>query len=1121
MTAYAPYTALPHLEPIFAGIRGLAIDDANARAEAIDPRRSLVLLAPAGSGKTSTLQMRLLSCLTVVERPEEVLAITFTNMAAAEIVERVIGALQQAATGVEPSMAHELPQYRLACLVLARDKEMGWNLLLNPSRLRIMTFDSFCASLASKTPIMSGLGGGKTTDDPALIYRQAILETLKAVNDNDIPVALSEALEAVLAFAKNRFESLVPMFESLLAKRDQWAGRIMSLDTVAMQEAVSGAVLDAAERAITVIRGSDLERAIKCLQASSGVLDGFEWAANPAELVASPECLDYLRQFASYMLTGTGTVRAKVNVSNGFPAKHFCTVEMNNVLADIKDSGCAELFAAALGVLSTLPDLVYPERSSMMVEHFTVILRYLLANLTLAMEGTNSLDFPEVAQRAIQALGAGESVGDALLEEDRILHIMVDEFQDTNQAQYDLLELLVENWEQTDNRSIAFVGDGYQSIYLFRGADLNLFTSVVDAKAFGPKTMEILRLTVNFRSLPGVVNWNNASYGEVFKHSAYPFVPSVPFRKGEGGVHVHPLSTGLIGEAQEVTAVIQAALAEDATKTIAILVRGRSHLKYILPELKKAGIEVRGKDIDPIGEAAPVSEVIALIRALWHSADRAAWLATLRAAFVGLSWDDCVVVARGHNVILQSLRDEAVQAELSVEGQARVKSLLTVLEGVQRSSRGSELGWAVKSAWIALGGPATVDRGQMDDVETIFKLLTAHTETGDLVDPQSFFRAVDKAYASPKAGAVTVMTVHGSKGLEFDLVLIPGLNKGGANDVAPLFYFRQMDGVFSVVPNLGDLDQKTPESRLFNFVGKMVRKDSADEICRAAYVATTRAKENCHLFVTVDRFPAVDGEVQKEKEIKPTSGSIAECLWSAIGDQVKAVAPGFPIAAPTDSGVPSKARLAPGFTVELPKSVFVPASSNDQIPTEQELNDELREEEGSDYLAKTIGVVYHWFIEQIGKQGVEQWDEARVRTKAQAVASVLRREGYPAAEVPAAVTRILGLLANTVNSMHGQWILKKRPGCGHEVQVSAYRNGRWVHRYLDRPFEEDGCYWISDYKTAVCPEGMAEDVFIAREVERYRPKMEEYERAVKDAGITMPVKKVLYFPSFDRLAEVC
>lgn len=116
----------------------------------------------------------------------------------------------------------------------------------------------------------------------------------------------------------------------------------------------------------------------------------------------------------------------------------------------------------------------------------------------------------------------------------------------------------------------------------------------------------------------------------------------------------------------------------------------------------------------------------------------------MRAAFVGLSWADCLLVARGHNVIENALRDDAVQAQLTSDGLIRVLRLLDVLDGVKRSSRGSELGWAVKSAWIALGGPATVNSGEMDDVETIFKLLTTHTESGDLTDPQAFSAPLTK-----------------------------------------------------------------------------------------------------------------------------------------------------------------------------------------------------------------------------------------------------------------------------------------------------------------------------------------------------------------------------------------
>lgn len=1126
MTAFVQLPGLPHLDPIFEAVAALNPHDGAVRALAIDPRRSMALMAPAGSGKTTTLQLRLLACLTTVERPEEVLAITFTNMAAAEIVERVMGALSQAVTGVVPTEAHEIPQYHLARLVLERDQQLGWNLLLNPSRLRIMTFDSFCAFLASKTPIMSGLGGGKTTDDAALIYRLAILETLQSVNDNDLPEALADALKAVLSFAKNRFETLVPMFANLLAKRDQWASRIMNLDIGVMQEVVSDMVLQAAEQALSVIRGTEVESCMACTTAASGVFSDFPWAVSRPVLSTDPACLEYLRDFAGYMLTKEGNVRSKVDSRNGFPAKHELTKEMNGLLASIKGSGRADELSEALCVLASLPDLQYPEAAAEMCQHFTIILRYLLANLTLTFEATNSLDFPEIAQRAIQSLGTEESVGDALLDEDRIAHILVDEVQDTNQAQFDLLLLLTAHWENTDGRSIFFCGDLLQAIYYFRGGDVTLFNNMVESRSFGAKELEVLYLVVNFRSSPGVVNWNNETYAKIFANSPFKFVPSVPFRKGEGGFHVRPVSTGPIGEAQEVARIIKDVQATDPTKSIAILVRGRSHLKYILPELKAVGVEVTGQDIDPISESAPVTEVLALTRALWHAGDRTSWLTLCRASFVGLSWKDCLTVARGGKVIHESLKSEAVQEKLSPEGLIRVERLLSVLRGVDRSSRGAELAWAVKSTWMALGGPATVNAGEMDDVETIFKLLAKHTETGDLTDPQAFFRDIDSAYASPKPGSVNAMTLHKSKGLEFDIVIIPGLNKIGSRDEAPLFYWRQVAGTFTIVPNLGHLDNTTPESRLFRFVGKMVRQDLIEERGRLAYVGTTRAKQDCYLVASVGRL--LDDEDEEDADeggyisstIKPASGSLLECLWPSVGYIVSQVESGIPISAPVTTGVPSKARLDAHFSVQLPKGAFIPAASNDQMPTETELNDELREEEGSDYRAKTVGIVFHWVVELIGKEGVEKWSEERVKSKAQAIASRLRREGYPAAEVPSAVARVISLVVKTIQSKRGQWILKKRPGSGQEVQVSAYMGGRWVHRYLDLSFVEDDTYWICDYKSPECPEGMDQEVYLQREAARYAPKMQQYERAVRDAGINLKIRKVLFYPAFDGFIEV-
>ncbi|AVX92599.1 MULTISPECIES: UvrD-helicase domain-containing protein [Pseudomonas] len=1113
MTAFQSLPAIPHLEPIFAAIAAANPHDGQARADSIDPRRSLALLAPAGSGKTTQLLFRMLACLTVVERPEEILAITFTTKAAGEILERVTSALSLAAAGVEPVQAHEKPLYQLGRLVLERDRLLGWNLILNPSRLRIMTFDAFCAYLAGKTPIMSGLGGGKTVEDPALIYRSAILDTLGSVNSDDIPEELREALEAVLTFARNRFELLVPMFSALLSKRDQWAGEIMTLDIPGMELAIAEMVAKHAAEAITVLGGSPLTQAMDILQHASGVYDGFAWAAQRPALAINQTSLDYLRGFAGFALTSENTLRKSVNVKNGFPAGEPLTKDMNALLKGLKDDPKVELYSEALVTLKTLPDLQYPQGSAAMCQHFTVILRYLLANLTLTFDGTATIDFQEVAQRAIQSLGFGDEVGDALLDEDRINHLMVDEFQDTSPSQFELLQRLVAHWEDDDSRSVFFCGDGFQSIYLFRAATVELFINMVMSKVFGPKSLEIHRLTVNFRSAPGVVEWNNRAYGKVFAKSDFPFVPSIPFRTVDGGVHIRPITTGPIGEAQEVVNIIKEALAKNPEQTIAILVRGRSHLKHILPALKEAGIPTAGQNIDPIAESAPVSEVIALIRALWHAADRTSWLAMLRSAFVGLSWDDCRIIAQGGKVIRGALNDDQLIATLSPDGQVRVERLNKVMERIERSARGTELVWAAKAAWVALGGPATVDSVEMADVETVFRVLAQHTSNGALQDPQAFFRALDNLYASPKAGVVQVMTIHNAKGLEYDSVILPGLNRTGATDDTPLFYWRNLAGTFALAPNVGDQDESSPESRLFKFIGRQVKKDILDEVSRLAYVGTTRAKCDCYLLAAVDKF-------DEDKPIRVASGSLLSCLWPELEEDFYEAEPGVPITADVSVEVPSKARLSASFTVELPRGIFIPAASNDQIPTENELADELREEEGNDYRAKTIGVVYHRVVELISKEGIEAWSIERLQTKKQAIAALLRREGYPAAEVPAGVARIHHLVERTISSTHGRWILKKRESGGQEVQVSSYRNSRWVHRYLDRPFVDDGVYWIIDWKTPDCPEGMPVEQFLSREVNRYAPKMREYKQAVQDAGVTLPVKLALFLPAVDRLVEV-
>jgi ATP-dependent exoDNAse (exonuclease V) beta subunit len=196
------------------------IADQAQRERAIDPLRSFCVTAPAGSGKTELLIQRFLTLLARVNHPEEILAITFTRKAAAEMRARIIEALQSATTEPRPEDAHRALTWELASAALARDGERDWQLLLNPGRLATRTIDSFCASLTRQLPVLSGFGGGLAPVDDCLpAYRQATRELLQMLGGKD-PVA--DDLGRVLLQFEGNWQRLEELLIGMLRCRDQW-----------------------------------------------------------------------------------------------------------------------------------------------------------------------------------------------------------------------------------------------------------------------------------------------------------------------------------------------------------------------------------------------------------------------------------------------------------------------------------------------------------------------------------------------------------------------------------------------------------------------------------------------------------------------------------------------------------------------------------------------------------------------------------------------------------------------------------------------------------------------------------------------------------------------------------
>ena len=155
------------------------------------------------------LAERFLRLLSEVDEPGQVVAITFTNAAAAEMRNRILEKLREPEPG---------PFARRA---LERSQALGWNLLELPAQLRIRTIDSFCRELALQQPLLSGLGGGLDIAEQAdELYRRAARHSLEQIDSRD-PL-LSGAIASLLDWRDNNWQDVEELLVEMLGKRERW-----------------------------------------------------------------------------------------------------------------------------------------------------------------------------------------------------------------------------------------------------------------------------------------------------------------------------------------------------------------------------------------------------------------------------------------------------------------------------------------------------------------------------------------------------------------------------------------------------------------------------------------------------------------------------------------------------------------------------------------------------------------------------------------------------------------------------------------------------------------------------------------------------------------------------------
>ncbi|HLF30014.1 MAG TPA: UvrD-helicase domain-containing protein, partial [Xanthomonadales bacterium] len=645
--------------------------DASQRAEALDLTRSFIVQAPAGSGKTELLTQRFLKLLARVDRPERILAITFTRKATREMHERIVRRLHQAHKGMQPGAQpvqengdeHERLAIELARAVLQRDREQGWQLLKNPGRLRVYTIDGLCVQLLARDPERgSHVAGRSVLEDPKPLYRRAVQNLFEHLGQATAAEAQSaaarEALVRLLVHLDGNAPALQDLLVSMLAVRDQWT-RKMGIDSATLQEVLQ----DRQEQELAHFRtalGADtagagpLAAAMHLVAALGQSLDDPGCAAAEFSLATAQKpgsLADGLRLahlFSKLFLTAGDAARKPGGISRslfkGVSAADAALIpELKAIYTQWFETAGA---TAALQRMALTPPVDLGTDNTALRDDIRQVLAHTLAHLHLLFAGQGVADFQFMAENALECLGDADNPGQVLLDEDvRLEHILMDEFQDTSNTQFELLSRLMAGWEAEGSRSLFLVGDPMQSIYRFREANVGLFIDVVQRGRVADIPLHYRRLESNFRSSREIVDWVNRQFNDIFpKHnerdSGAVSYAHTHAEVGPGGqVQVHPLGPDSSDqdEARLAVELIRQAQAELQQPKIAVLARARSHLAALAQALTEQGIEFEAVKVDSLASRPVVNDLLAITRALIHPADRVAWLALLRAPWCGLS----------------------------------------------------------------------------------------------------------------------------------------------------------------------------------------------------------------------------------------------------------------------------------------------------------------------------------------------------------------------------------------------------------------------------------------------------------------------------------------------------
>lgn len=1059
------------------------------------PDRSVLLSASAGSGKTRALVRRFIHLLGVGAAPEEIAAITFTEKAAAQMKDRLFGALEEAAWGgTDTSGMLELGPSDAPYPIKLTPEEMLSSLVSNPDSLKVSTIHAFCLSLLRRFPLEAGLPADfSVMDEAEALFRRdrAVEECIEAIEAGE----LADEYRTV-ADAGYRVGAVKELLALSLSKRavltmlEVEAGGFDGLITW-----VRGLAPEARPEQLAVLAASADRLAAFMTERGIGDDDYVLALQSIAALKDTSGVPDVFRRMKKFVYTNEGSLRKGTPLTVK-AAKRAVKDEHDSMFFEVRDA---------------LDEVVGDYDSAIAAGVLTSFLK-LYKNTAEMYEGMNRrdglVDFDDLEICAYRLLSGPHAYSALSRMEARIAHYLIDEFQDTSDIQWGIIKRLNEETfagqgvEGPKAPTIFAVGDKKQSIYRFRRANHRLM-DVLKRKmeqSIAPGRRDFPELDKNFRSAPQIVAAVNDLFGALFGDGYTKAEAVRAVAEGSVSLTVTPAGREAEALAEQVERAVGLPVWDEDAHTLrpakygdmAILLRKRAGLKGYEEALVERGIPF--KVVGGVGFFVQdeVRAILGILGFLEDPADLLSLAAGLKSPVFRLSDGDIEPLYKSPEPMdaLRAISPDAHRLILSWRGICGLVPTGCLTETIIRESA------ALLSFGMSSGPAALLN---LEKLVGIAREYDRNGGTG-LSGFSEWIKSYKEKTEMPTADVelpgyedfVSVMTVHAAKGLEFPVVFLPGAAKKSRN-VAPGFIVSDAeDGGVEMAIGTDSLLKENPQYKRLKC---RENDESESETARLLYVAMTRAKDHLRIIAEDkdDGRPPAKGSWLR----LITDASPAHLLRGEIEPpaRMEAVAPAV---TPPDTAteMPDLVRLAP---LPVPEGIIYTSPSRlvRALPEESK---------GDNALARLRGLLIHSALESFGKSGSYDMRAIAFRTEgvdglsAQAAGELIKDAG-------ASVDALL-------SEARFRDLLTGGSGRYFELPLMMMRGSELIEGKADLVIVEGNSARVIDYKTGYL------DTPIEALRQAYAPQLAAYSDAVKGAFGLKTVSAYLLLVDKGKLVEV-